>query len=177
MENTSSQLSAQVIAIPNAGLVLLNSYFMMLMERLGILSNKTFKTADDQLDAVHYFQYIVTGMTETEESLLVLNKVLSGLSPDAPIRERIEMTNDEKQLIDGMIQSAISYWSAIGDSTVDGFRGNWLVRDGILRESEDRWELTVEKRAYDVLMLKSPFSFSIIKLPWMAKPLHVTWPY
>jgi hypothetical protein len=177
MENTSSQLLSQGISIPNAGLVLLNNYFTMLMDRLGIISDKTFKTADDQLDAVHYFQYIVTGMTETEPSLLVLNKVLSGLSPDAPIRGNIEMTTDEKQLIDGMIQAAISYWSAIGTTSIDGFRGNWLVRDGILTETEDRWELMVDKRSYDILLIKSPFSFSIIKLPWMTKPLHVTWPY
>lgn len=71
----------------------------------------------------------------------------------------------------------ISYWPAIGNTSVNGFRGNWLVRDGLLTELEDKWELTVEKRAYDVLIHQSPFSFSIIKLPWMEKPLHVTWPY
>jgi hypothetical protein len=177
MENTSSKLLAQGVAVPNAGLVLLNNYFLMLMERLGIVSDKAFKTEEDQLNAVHYFQYIVTGLTETEESLLTLNKVLSGLSPNTPVKEGLEISEKNKQLIDGLIQAAIGYWSSIGDTSINGFRGNWLVRDGILRETEERWELTVEKRAYDILLMKSPFSFSIIKLPWMQKPLHVTWPY
>ena len=177
MRSESKKLVAEGIAVPNAGLVLLNNYFLMLMERLEIISEKAFKTVDDQLNAVHYFQYVVTGLTKTDESLLVLNKVLCGLSPDAPVRDSIEMIPDQKQLIDGLIQAAIGYWSAIGDTSVDGFRGNWLVREGILRETEERWELTVEKRAYDILLMKSPFSFSIIKLPWMQKPLHVTWPY
>ncbi|MFT4803424.1 MAG: hypothetical protein ACI9YE_000617, partial [Psychroserpens sp.] len=177
MRSESKKLVAEGIAVPNAGLVLLNNYFLMLMERLEIISEKAFKTVDDQLNAVHYFQYVVTGLTKTDESLLVLNKVLCGLSPDAPIRDSIEMTEDQKKLIDGLIKAAIGYWSAIGDTSVNGFRGNWLVRDGILRETEERWELIVEKRAYDILLLKSPFSFSIIKLPWMQKPLHVTWPY
>lgn len=177
MNTSSEKLFAEGISVPNAGLVLLNNYFLMLMERLGIIANKAFKTKDDQLDAVHYFQYVVTGLTQTDESLLVLNKVLSGLSLDTPVRDSIEITPDQKKLMDGLIQAAIGYWPVIGDTSINGFRGNWLVREGILRETEERWELTVEKRAYDVLLMKSPFSFSIIKLPWMQKPLHVIWPY
>ncbi|MBC8754339.1 hypothetical protein H2O64_06630 [Kordia sp. YSTF-M3] len=177
MSTETKKIVTEGISVPNAGLVLLNSYFLMLLERLGIVSDKAFKTDDDPLKAVHYLQYIVTGLTQTDESLLVLNKVLCGLSPDAPVRDRIEMTEDEKKLIDGLIQAAIGYWTAIGDTSINGFRGNWLVREGILRETEERWELTVEKRAYDILLIKSPFSFSIIKLPWMQKPLHVTWAY
>ena len=177
MNTERISIPTEGVRIPNAGLVLLNNYFLMLLERLNLVADKSFKTTEDQLNAVHYFQYVVTGLTQTEESLLTLNKILSGLSPDAPIRESIEMTENEKNLIDGLIKSAIGYWSAIGDTSVNGFRGNWLVREGILRETEERWELTVEKRAYDILLMKSPFSFSIIKLPWMQKPLHVTWAY
>ncbi|MFK7748135.1 MAG: contractile injection system tape measure protein [Kordia sp.] len=165
------------VPIPNAGLVMLNTYFLMLLDRLGIVKDKEFISENAQLDAIHYLQYIVTGLTETEESLLTLNKILVGLPPNVPVKSSIEMTDEQKQLIDGMIQAAIHHWTAIGDTSINGFRGNWLVREGILRETEDRWELTVEKRAYDILMLKSPFSFSIIKLPWMEKPLHVTWPF
>ncbi len=177
MKDESIKLPIEGVAISNAGLVLLNSYFLMLLERLGIIADKTFTSEEAQLDAVHYFQYIVTGFTQTDDSLLVLNKILSGLSPDKPVSDSIEMTEEQKRLIDGLIQAAIGYWTAIGDSTVNGFRGNWLVRNGILRESEERWELEVEKRPYDILLQKSPFSFSIIKLPWMSKPLHVSWPH
>ncbi len=94
-----------------------------------------------------------------------------------PIREGITLSANERILVDGLIKAAIGYWPAIGNCSIDGFRGNWLVRDGLLTEFEDKWELTVEKRSYDILIHKSPFSFSIIKYPWMAKPLHVTWPY
>ncbi|WP_046755879.1 contractile injection system tape measure protein [Kordia jejudonensis] len=177
MQTQNTSLPEEGIYIPNAGLVLLNNYFLMLMDRLGIIENNEFKTEEDQENAVHYFQYIVTGLTETEEALLVLNKILAGLSPTTPVKSAIEMTSDQKELIDGLIQAAIGYWPEIGNTSVDGFRGNWLVREGVLRETEERWELTVEKRAYDILMIKAPFSFSIIKLPWMPKPLHVTWPF
>lgn len=51
------------------------------------------------------------------------------------------------------------------------------MRNGLLNETANRWTLTVEKKAYDLLIQKSPFSFSIIKFPWMEKPLHIDWPY
>ncbi len=165
------------VPVRNAGLVILNSYFTILFDRLGLLNDKEFINEEGQLKAIHYLQYIVTGLTATEESLLVLNKILCGVDIESPIKESIEMTPKEKELIDGMIESSIAYWSSIGTTSVEGFRGNWLVREGVLKEEEDRWELTVEKRSYDILMQKSPFTFSIIKLPWMKKPLHVTWPF
>jgi TusA-related sulfurtransferase len=177
MEQKESSFPDEGVSIRNAGLVILNSYFLMLLERLEIVKDKAFVSEEAQLDAIHYLQYIVTGHTQTEESLLALNKVLVGISPETPVKDSIEMTESQKELINGLIQAAINYWPEIGQTSVDGFRGNWLVRDGILRETEDRWELLVEKRPYDVLMIKSPFSFSIIKLPWMDKPLHVTWPF
>jgi len=165
------------ITIKNAGAVLLNNYIAMLFERLGLINNKTFLNDGAQAEAVHYLQYVVTGLSHTEEPLLVLNKVLCGLPIAGPIQDGIIISPANVKLIEGLITAIIGYWPAIGQSSIDGFRGNWLVRDGLLVEQDERWELTVEKRAYDLLINKSPFSFSIIKYPWMAKPLHVNWAY
>ena len=165
------------ITVKNAGAVLLNNYIAMLFERLGLINNKTFLNAGAQAEAVHYLQYVVTGLSHTEEPLLVLNKVLCGLPIAGPIQDGIIISPANVKLIEGLITAIIGYWPAIGQSSIDGFRGNWLVRDGLLVEQDERWELTVEKRAYDLLINKSPFSFSIIKYPWMAKPLHVNWAY
>ena len=163
--------------VSNAGLVILNSYFLMLFERVDIIENNAFKTEEAQLNAVHYLHYLVRGQTQTEESLLMLNKLLCGIPLTKPIKNSLEIPERHKELMNGLIEAAISYWPAIGETSINGFRDNWLVRSGMLKELEDRWELTVEKRAYDILLNKSPFSFSIIKLPWMKKPLHVNWPY
>ena len=165
------------IAVSNAGLVLANSYLPMLFERLELTSEGRFISEQAQLEAVHYCQYIVSGQSETQEYHLSLNKIICGLKLDEPIFDSITITEDQRALIEGLIKAMISYWSSIGTSSVDGFRGNWLVREGILSEESDHFSLTIEKRAYDVLLIKAPFSFSIIKFPWMSKPLHVTWPY
>ncbi len=165
------------IAIPNAGIVLLNDYFLMLLERLELVKDRDFNSIANKLDAVHYLQYVVTGHSQTEESLLTLNKVLCGIPLTTPIQSGTTIEEKNKILMNGLLMSAISYWPTIGDTSIDGFRGNWLVREGVLYEEEERWDLIIEKRAYDVLLNQSPFSFSIIKLPWMQKPLHVNWPY
>lgn len=165
------------IKIMNAGLVLISSYFTTLFERLELTSESEFNSRENQLSAVHYLQYVVTGISHTEESHLLLNKILCGLYPTEPVMDGIDLSEAQVTLISGMIEAIISHWSAIGDSSVDGFRGNWLVRDGILKEEEDKWTLIVEKRAYDILINQSPFSFLILKFPWMKKPLHVSWSY
>lgn len=167
----------QGVAVRNAGIVLLNDYIAILFNRLNLLVENQFINNEHQVKAVQYLQYVITGMQETEEVYLPLNKVLCGLPLTDTVPDFIEISNDEKQLINGLIQAAISHWPDIGDCSTDGFRGNWLVRDGILVEQEDKWELTVDKRAYDVLINRSPFAFSIIKYHWMDKPLHVMWPY
>jgi len=169
--------NTQDIFIKNAGLVLISSYLPMLFSRLELTKDDKFVDDQSQMDSVHFSQFLVTGRSQTDEVYLSLNKVLSGMSISAPIMESIVITEYQKQLMDGLISAVIGHWPAIGATSIDGFRGNWLVREGMLRESEDRWELIVEKKPYDLLINKSPFSFSIIKFPWMDKPIHVTWPY
>ncbi len=166
-----------MIPVKNAGIVLLNSFIPMLFERLELTENKKFIDTTKQDEAVHYIQYLATGLTSTEEQFLPLNKVLCGLNLDEPVSEGITIPDNNKATVTGLLKAAIGYWTSIGETSVNGFRGNWLVRDGLLYEQEEYWELTVEKRAYDILIHKSPFSFSIIKYPWMDKPLHVNWNY
>lgn len=165
------------IPVTNAGLVLVNNYIPVLFERLGITHDKNFADETTQCDAVHYLQYLATGSSNTEESLLALNKVICGLSLSQPVKDGIDISEKQQELIESLLQAVIHHWPSIGNSSINGFRGNWLIRDGLLTEQDDRWELTVERRAYDLLISKSPFSFSVIKHPWMNKPLHVNWTY
>lgn len=178
MENKKASSSAQgAISARNAGLVLLNNYIPILFKRLDLLSDKKFKNDTAQTQAVHYLQYLATGLSHTEEALLQLNKVLCGLALSHPVGAGIEISAADKELIDGLLKATIGYWPEIGAPSIAGFRGNWLLRDGLLTDLANKWELTVEKRAYDLLIHRSPFSFAIIKYPWMQKALHVNWAY
>jgi hypothetical protein len=170
-------LLTEGISVNNAGLVLVNGYVKTLFDRLNLLEGNHFKNNEAVDQAVHYLQYVANGLTHNEEHFLVLNKLICGLHPTHTVSDGLEISEANKSLIEGMIQAIINYWPAIGDCSINGFRGNWLIRDGILREESDRWNLIIEKRAYDILIQQAPFSFGIIKHPWMEKPIHVNWPH
>ena len=150
------------LALNNAGLVLLNAYIPMLFDRLGLTENGQFTSSTHQMDAVHYLQYLATGLSETEEHYVPLNKVLCGLAVTTPIASGINILEENKTMMQGLLEAVIGHWPAIGDSSIVGFRGNWLVRDGVLSEKTGHWSLRVEKRSYDVLIQRAPFSFSLI---------------
>jgi hypothetical protein len=164
------------LRINNAGLAILQGYIRPLFKRLELLADDRFADPQRQRRAVHCLQFLVSGWEETPEQYLSLNKLLCGLPLHEPVEAGIELSGGEKATCLGLLESVIGHWPAIGTCSVDGLRGNWLVRDGSLSEDSDRWDLTVEKRAYDVLLARSPFSYSVIKLPWMEKAIYVTWP-
>ena len=161
------------ITVRNAGVVLINNYIPMLFERLHLTVDNEFTSAENQKKAAKYLQYVVTGLPNTDEVYLPLPKILCGLSVTDKVSDEIEITDQEKNLIQGMLRAIISHWPEIGDCSVDGFRGNWFVRDGILIEQEDKWELVVEKRAYDILINRSPFLGQRIESAGQSRSLVV----
>lgn len=165
------------IQVKNAGVVLANNYFPMLFERAGLLVDKTFSGPEQQQMAIALLNYLVWGQCNLEGALLPLNKLLCGVSLSSTVSLPESLSSEQKGLTEGLLHAMIGHWREIGDCSIDGFRGNWLVRDGLLTETTDYWQLVVEKRGYDVLLQKAPFSFSIIRFPWMEKPLHVSWGY
>ncbi|NOU50284.1 hypothetical protein HG263_06980 [Pseudoalteromonas sp. JBTF-M23] len=164
------------MSVPNAGLVLIQSFICPLFERLGLVSDDKFVSEEKQRAAIHYLQFLVTGQSTTEEHHLILNKLLCGHGVTHPVEAGITLSQSEIDTIHSLIEAVCNYWPAIGKTSIDGFRGNWLVRSGTLTEAQDHWDLIVEKRVYDILISRSPLSYSIVKLPWMEKPIYVTWP-
>lgn len=175
----------QIIEINNAGMVLLQGYLGMYLERLGLLKTpqdaeqgsgqKEFKDLDSQFKAIHCLQYLITGLTDTEEQHLLLNKLLCNVPFHQAVPRSITLSEADKEIAHGLLEAMINYWPDSGCNSIDGFRGNWLVREGILKETEEQWELTIDKRSYDLLLNRSPFSYSMIRLPWMTKPIYVNW--
>jgi hypothetical protein len=174
-KNKQASEPTMPIQINNAGLVLFQGFITTYFKRLELVNGNAFCSAQTQRNAVHCLQYLATGLAATEEQHLVLNKVLCGLAPPAPIELGIELTLEQEATADSLIEAIINYWPAIGSSSIDGFRGNWLVRNGLLSQSDDSWALVIEKRPYDLLLQSAPFSYNLIKLPWMTKALYVTW--
>jgi hypothetical protein len=171
------------VRVENAGIVLASSFIPALFEKLGLIRNNQFLDQESNKRAVMLLSYLGTGVSNFDNRFqsYLLNKILSGLDVDVDEDEEfgtsLEPSEEEKNLINGLIGAMISQWPIIGDSGVTAFRRNWFVRSGILYETDNSWELVIERRPYDILLSNNPYSNSIVNYPWMKKPLYIRWNY
>jgi hypothetical protein len=163
------------IYIENAGLVLAAPYLPRLFAMLELTEESAFKNRQAAERAVHLLQFMVNESINSPEYQLVLNKILCGVRTGIPIAREIDISDREKASIEGLIRGMIENWKIIGNTSVQGFRESFLQREGRLGLKDDTWHLLVEQRAFDMLLDQIPWSFSIIKHPWMERVVHVTW--
>jgi hypothetical protein len=126
---------------------------------------------------VHLLQYLCSGITGTPEYELALNKILCGVSLEYPIEKEIDLPEGYKEETEKLLNSAIGHWNALKNTSSDGLRNTFLMCDGKLSLKDGEWKLQVEQKAYDILLNKIPWGFSMIKLPWMKNLLEVEWVY
>ncbi|MYM71743.1 hypothetical protein GTP56_05965 [Duganella sp. FT134W] len=161
--------------IGNAGMVIFATYMQRLFGILELTSDGKFVSDDAAQRAVHLVQYAVTGEVTTPEYQLVLNKLFCGIHGGQPIARGIEITPKEKDTIEQMLNGVIAHWSALGKTSLAGLRQTFLQREGHLYFEEEAWRLKIPQATFDMLLDRLPWSFSMIKFPWMEYPLHVTW--
>lgn len=164
------------IHIESAGLVLLWPYWKLLFERLGLVAENDFVSLESRQRAVHILQYLVTGETQTPETLLMLNKWICDLPFEEPIPYEIELSTEDRELMDGLLLSVNQRWNPLQNSSIGALRQTFLQRQGILRLNADKPQLTVQRKGgIDALLGSLPWSFGVISLPWKSHPLYVEW--
>ena len=161
--------------VDNAGIVLAAPYLPRLFGNLGLIGDDGFNDRGAAERAVHLIQYLVDEQSDSPEYRLTLNKVLCGIDPDVPIRREITLTEAERELTTSLLQGMVQNWKALGNTSVSGLRESFLQRRGELRLRDDVWHLLVEGKAYDLLLDRLPWSYSMIKYSWMPRALHVDW--
>lgn len=163
------------VSISNAGMVLCWPFFGRFFAALGLVEQGKFKGQQAEERAVQLLQYLTTGLTSFEEWDLSLNKILCGVSLITPISPTLELTVEEDELVRKLINGTIFNWEKIRGTKLETFRETFLVRQGMLYEKDNRWELIVERKAYDMLMDTMNWNISMINLSWMKKRLNVQW--
>ena len=161
--------------IGNAGLVLLHPFLRAYFEKVGLVVSDEFKTEDARRRAINLTQFLATGRWDAPEFHTTLNKLLCGVPLNEPVDRLIEPTKDEIQEADRLLSAVIEYWTALGSSSPDGLRVNFLMREGRLSRISSGWKLEVEKKTHDILLNRLPWGLSMIKYPWMKEMLHVDW--
>lgn len=165
----------QTSYISNAGLILLAPFLPRLFCVLELTENNAFKSQEAQIRATCILQYIVLGQTEFPDFDLLLNKLLTGLGIEEPIPLHVELSAKEIDTINQMLQSVLQHWTKLKNTSVNGLREAFLQRDGKLEEREDNYMLTVEEKAFDMLLDSLPWSFRMTKFSWMEKSIQVKW--
>ena len=176
MEEKNEHLALdEPLFLHNAGLVLLHPYLSHLFDRVGLFEDGDFKSLKARKEAAIYLNYILLNDQSYDEENLTLNKILCGLNIDEIIDLELDITDVMKNTAISMLDAFINHWSKISNSTHDGVRGAWFWREGKLLVKDDSFELTVEQKAYDILMDDLPFSLSHITYSWMKRPVYVNW--
>jgi len=162
------------VFITNSGLIILAPYLKILFERCGLMEDSAFNDEPAKYKAIQLLSYAATGKTSQEEQELVINKVLCGLDLMAPLAKAEELTELEKETVDGLLTAVTQQWTALKETSIDGLRQSFLQRDGKLVE-EESFFLKVEQKSFDMLLNSIPWNISKIKLSWMQKILEVEW--
>lgn len=171
----------EYIEVPNAGLCLLAIWFPRLFDMLGLLAanadgKKDFKDIGTRIRAVFILQRLVTDeVREYEEHELAFNRILTGCPFHVPLPKTLELTQNEIQTAESMLAGVKANWDKLKNTSIKGFQRSFIERPGRLEQREDKWVLYVENRGYDILLDSLPWSYRIIRLPWLRKKINVVW--
>ena len=68
-----------------------------------------------------------------------------------------------------MLASVIDHWAILKNTSEAGLRESFLQRPGKLTRTSRVWLLQVEQRPYDMLLQSLPWTFHLIRRPWMKQ--------
>lgn len=168
----------EVTLVGNAGLCLLSPWLPRLFALLGYLDEekRNFKDTASRIRAVFLLQYLASPEEKDyREPELAFNRLLVALPAQVPLPKRVELTDGEKEMADNMLAGIKANWPKMDGTSVSGFRQSFILRDGRLEQQDERWQLTVESRVYDILLDAVPWSFRQIRFPWLKKYIQVSW--
>lgn len=168
-------LPPESIYVANAGLILLWPFLGRFFRRLNLVGTKEFIDEACLMRGILLTQYLVTGKKEAPEYELALNKLLCGADMDMEIDSEIEITEEEINLSNSLLTGAITNWEKLKGTRIGTFRETFLQRNGSLYYMNNRWELKVEKKAYDLLLETLPWGIQMIQMSWMKERLVVLW--
>lgn len=168
----------KIFFIDNAGLCLLSAWFLRLLSMLDYLNEarKDIKDTKSRIRAIFLLQYL-TCQEEKEyrETELVFNRLLVGLPMHIPLPKRLELTAEEKQIADSLLSAVKAHWPKMNGTSMKGFLQSFVTRTGRLEEQDEKWVLTVDDKAFDILLDSIPWGFRQIRLPWLKKYIQVKW--
>lgn len=175
---TEQYRDLKYVPIPNAGLAILSPFLPMLFMRLNMLSQdrRSFNSNESKVRAIFILQRLIANEDrEYDEKDLFLNRLLINYPSNEPLPKRVELNQDELNTIDSLLETAKTNWSKMRNTSIRALQESFLNRAGFIEKTEWECTLTVEERAYDILLDSIPWSYKLVRLPWMENILKVNW--
>ena len=163
------------IYIRNSGVVLVHPFLSSFFKRLQLVKEGRFENIRAQQKALYLIHYMATGRSEAEEYELPVAKILCTWPLEMPVEKNIELSMNELEEADAMLQAAVEQWTVLKSTSLTGLREGFLQRNGKLFTENNKFYLRVETQSIDVLLDQLPWVLSMIKLPWMNELLRVEW--
>lgn len=174
-ESTGKSMELNPVYIRNAGLILTHPFLRTLFTRTNCTNEKGDFLTEKQTYAIHLLHYLSNGQEHGMEHELTFEKFLCGVPLDAPIDRKIELSDEDKMQCIDLLKAMISNWSALKNTSPEGLRQTFILRNGKLDLQKSPSKLFVERKAFDILLNKLPWSISVVKLPWMNDFIFVEW--
>ncbi|MBL7740228.1 MAG: hypothetical protein JNK14_13510 [Chitinophagaceae bacterium] len=163
------------IYINNAGLIILHPFLPQLFEQLLLTVDNTWVNEEARHKAVLVTSFLVTGVEDTAEFDLPLNKILCGMAPDEPVNTGITIDKETSAVCDELLAETIRHWKVLKNTGIGGLRETFLQRSGKLLRADNDWFLQAERKAVDILLSHLPWGIGVVKMPWMQEMLFTEW--
>ncbi len=163
------------LEIKNAGLTLLFPFLERFLDACGLIENGLFTSEKAAVMATRSLNYLATNDDHVENGIYLFPKLICGFDirkeivDDQPIPENIKFISGE------LLLSVISHWKVLNGSSIESLQTLFLQRWGLLVIDDNEINLRIEKRAFDILFEKLPWSFSLFNFPWIGTLFKTDW--
>jgi hypothetical protein len=160
------------VYVANAGLILLAPFLPRFFQQLQLDPAQSTEAAQQACRMMHY---LATGDTKANDWELTLPKLLCAIPFENAIANNAEIAEEWQTEADQLLSSVITHWSKLGNTSVAALRQSFLQRDGQLEFRKNGITLKIIERTEDILLQFIPWSFRLVKLPWMKQMLETAW--
>lgn len=177
MENNNVDNELSKYYVSYAGLIITYPFLIQLFKSLDYLDlENQFKNQESQWRAVYVVNFLATGNhTNIEEVMLAMPKVLCGMKIQDPIPKDVILNTVEMQMAESLLTAIIERWVKLGETSFEGLRATFLMRNGSLEITENGFQLQVENNGVDILLDFLPWNISVTKLPWQNRIIYTSW--
>jgi len=168
-------LNEEGVFFSNAGICLLTPWLPAFFKGIGLAVENNFMDKWKQQHAVYLLHYIVTNEEEPTEELLIFPKLLCGWPLQMPVINSFQITEYERTECENLLRSVIENWKALKNTSIKALQESFLQRSGKLIEKNDQFVVQPEQQSIDLLLEFVPWTFRLIRLPWMKKAMQIDW--